>query len=190
MTVADASDLLYPLTLFCQNGGHPLPSCEAVEGEEMPEPYRGLLVHHGDMTSRLEGFFGGSIVIEVLHREHTSEVYRREVVLRVEGTGLPVEYGAIEIDLGAFDGELRRLILEQHLPLGGLLNRFGVRYRSEPKGFIKLGPDTVMQEVFGLPDARQFFGRCNVLLGEDGRTLARIVEVVRPAENAQSYAGV
>lgn len=190
MIVADSSNLLYPLTLFCQKGGHPLPSCEPIEGAEMPEPYRGLLVHHGDMTSRLEAFFGGSIIIEVLHCEHTPEVYRREVVLRIEATGLPVEYGAIEIDLGAFDGEMRRLILEHHLPLGGLLNRFGVRYRSEPKGFLKLGPDAVMQEVFRLPEAREFYGRSNVLLGEEGRTLARIVEVVRPAENAQSYAHV
>lgn len=190
MTVADANDLLYPLTLFCQNGGHPLPSCEPIEGAGMPDPYRGLLVHHGDMTSRLEAFFGGSIVIEVLHFEHTPEVYRREVVLRIEASGLPVEYGAIEIDLGAFDGELRQLILEQHLPLGGLLNRFGVRYRSEPKGFLKLGPDAVMQRVFGLPEAPQFFGRSNVLLNEDGRILARIVEVVRPVENTESYARV
>lgn len=188
MTVAEASDLLYPLTLFCQDSGHPLPACEAMDGATMPEPYRGLLVHHGDMTSRLEAFFGGQIIIEVLHREHTPEAYRREVVLRVGATGLPVEYGAIEIDLSAFDGELRRLILEQHLPLGGLLNRFGVHYRSEPKGFIKLGPDAVMQETFGLPEAREFYGRCNVLLGEDGRTLARIVEVVRPVENARPYA--
>jgi hypothetical protein len=186
MTVADTSDLLYPLSLFCQNGGHPLPSFKEIDGAEMPEPYRGLLVHHGDMTSRLAAFFGGDIVIEVLHREHTPEAYRREVVLHIESTGMPVEYGAIEIDLGAFDGELKRLILDQHLPLGGLLNRFGVRYRSEPRGFIKLGPDAVMQKVFGMPQANEFFGRCNMLLGEDGRTLARIVEVVRPVENLKS----
>lgn len=181
MTVASPHELLYPLSLFCQDGGHPLPAFERIAGESMPEPYRGLLVHHGDMTSRLEAFFGGEIIIEVLHHEHTPEAYRREVVLRIEASGLPVEYGAIEIELSAFDGELRRLILEHHLPLGGLLNRFGRPYRSEPKGFLKLGPDRVMQEVFGMPDAREFFGRSNVLLDGDGKTLARIVEVLRPA---------
>jgi chorismate-pyruvate lyase len=174
------TDLLYPLTLFCRNGGHALPSHEVIDGAAMPEPYRGLLVHDGDMTSRLETFHGGPVVLEVLHHEQAQETYRREVVLHVEASGLPVEYGAIEIDLGAFDGELRRLILEEHLPLGGLLNRFGVAYRSEPKGFIKLGADAVMQRVFGMPDAHEFYGRCNVLLGEDDRVLARIVEVLRP----------
>jgi len=81
---------------------------------------------------------------------------------------------------------LRELILEHHLPLGGLLNYFAVRYRSDPKGFIKLGADAVMQRVFRLPEANEFYGRCNVLLGDDDRVLARIVEVLRPADSAQS----
>jgi chorismate-pyruvate lyase len=183
MIATASGDLLYPLTLFCQNGGHPLPSCEVIEGAEMPRPYRDLLVHQGDMTSRLETFHGGEIVIEVLHHEHTAEAYRREVVLRVEASGLAVEYGAIEIELSAFDGELRKLILEEHLPLGGLLNRFGIQYRSEPKAFIRLGADAVMQHVFEMPKAQEFFGRCNLLLGENDHVLARIVEVLRPVEH-------
>jgi hypothetical protein len=185
ITAAD-TELLYPLTLFWKAGGHALPEYEVLAGSAIPEPYRKLLVHHGDMTSRLEAFWGGEIVLEVLHCEHTDEVYRREVVLHIESTELPVEYGAIEIDLSAFDGELRRLILEHHLPFGGLLNRFKVRYRSSPKGFLKLGADTMMQHLFHLPLAQEFYGRCNVLLGENDRILARIVEVLRPADFAQS----
>lgn len=186
MTATTASDLLYPLSRFCNDGGHPLPACETIEGAAMPQPYRNLLVHCGDMTSRLEAFHGGEIVIEVLHHEHTPEVYRREVVLRVEATGMAVEYGAIEIDLDAFEGDLRRLILEEHLPLGGLLNRFKIEYRSEPRAFIRLGADAVMQGVFETPGASEFYGRCNVLLGADDRVLARIVEVLRPVEKPQS----
>lgn len=186
MITANETELLYPLTLFWQAGGHALPEYEMVDGAAMPEPYRRLLVHHGDMTSRLEAFWDGKIVLQVLHREHTPQAYRREVVLHIESNYLPVEYGAIEIDLTAFDGELQRLILEQHLPLGGLLNRFGIRYRSEPKGFIKLGADAMMQRLFRLPDAQEFYGRCNVLLGENDRVLARIVEVLRPAEAARA----
>ncbi|MEA3209764.1 MAG: hypothetical protein QOE70_2821 [Chthoniobacter sp.] len=184
--VPASSDLLYPLTRFCEDGGHPLPACEVIDGAAMPQPYRDLLVHKGDMTSRLESFHGGPIIIEVLHHEHCPDGYRREVVLHVEETALAVEYGAIEIDVDAFDGELRRLILEEHLPFGGLLNRFGIRYRSEPKAFIRLAADAVMPRVFGTPEAREFFGRCNVLLGEGDRVLARIVEVLRPADEVSS----
>jgi chorismate-pyruvate lyase len=187
MIATAAADLLYPLTLFCAKAGHTLPACEVIEGTEMPQPYHDLLVHQGDMTSRLAAFHRGEIVIEVLHHEHTPETYRREVVLRVEATGLAVEYGAIEIDMNAFEGEVRRLILEEHLPLGGLLNRFGIAYRSEPKAFIRLGDDAVMQRVFEMPEAHEFFGRSNLLLGENERVLARIVEVLRPLGTNQSY---
>lgn len=180
--VSASPDLLYPLSRFCKDGGHPLPSCVVIEGATMPQPYRDLLVHCGDMTSRLEALHGGEIFIEVLHHEHTAEAYRREVVLRIEATGTAVEYGAIEIELSAFEGELKQLILDEHLPLGGLLNRFGIRYRSEPRAFIRLGGDAVMQRVFEMPDAQEFFGRCNVLLGDGDRVLARIVEVLRPAQ--------
>lgn len=178
-TVAEP-DLLYPLTHFHENGGAPLPEFEVVASPAVPEPYRSLLVHDGDMTSRLEAFHKGEIVLTVLHREKTETAYRREVVLRIEETGLPVEYGAIEIDLEAFAPEVRAKILEEHLPLGGLLNSYAIGYRSRPKAFIRLGADELMGRLFAAEECAAFYGRCNELLDAGGRVFARIVEVLRP----------
>ena len=75
---------------------------------------------------------------------------------------------------------LRAEILEGRQPLGGLLNRRGIRYRSEPRGFLKLAPDSAMGAHFGLAGSHTLYGRSNVLLGDGGRVLARIVEVLRP----------
>ena len=175
-----AADLLYPLSRFCERDGHSLPPHEILDGLDVPEPYRTLLVHRGDMTSRLEEFHGAPMTLRVLHREHDDQAYRREVLLCKKDDGLPVEYGAIEIHLDAFAPELRAQILEGGLPLGGLLNRAGVRYRSEPRAFIRLAPDSVMDAHFDLEGAHTLYGRCNVLLGGHGETLARIVEVLRP----------
>ncbi|MHA3770979.1 hypothetical protein ACXR0O_05510 [Verrucomicrobiota bacterium sgz303538] len=180
ITAPPEFELLYPLTLFRRNGGRALPSFELVDGDKMPEPYRQLLVHEGDMTSRLERFHGGHIVLEVLHCEHTAIAYRREVVLHVEKNGLPVEYGAIEIQLDAFEPELRGRIVEGRLPLGGLLNHYGIDYHSQPRAFFKLGTDVEMNTLFSGTGARAFYGRSNELLDEDDRLLARIVEVLRP----------
>jgi chorismate-pyruvate lyase len=177
--VATDAELLYPLSRFRQAEGEPLPTFEIIEGSSMPQPYRDLLVHHGDMTSRLSAFHRGRIVLEVLHREVTAEAYRREVVLHVEESGLPVEYGAIEIFLEAFPEKLRPLIVEARLPLGGLLNSHHVAYRSRPKAFINLGADPMMSRLFEVDDATGFYGRCNELVRADGEPLARIVEVLR-----------
>jgi chorismate-pyruvate lyase len=180
MTVVADSELLFPLSYFCRESGAPLPPCEVIHGSEVPEPYRSLLVHQGDMTSRLEEFHGAPMKLRVLHREIEGDAYRREVLLCAQDTGLPVEYGAIEINLEAFAPELREQILEGRYPLGGLLNHAGVRYRSEPRAFLKLAPDSVMDAHFDLDGAHTLYGRCNVLLGGDRRVLARIVEVLRP----------
>ena len=136
-----AADLLYPLSRFCERDGHPLPPHEILEGAALPEPYRTLLVHRGDMTSRLEEFHGAPMMLRVLHREEDAEAYRREVLLCVKDSGVPVEYGAIEIHLEAFAPELRAQILEGRRPRGGLLNRAEVRYRTQPRAFLKLAPD-------------------------------------------------
>ncbi len=181
MTITEtATDLLYPLTLFRQMCGGPMPSYEVIDGAAMPEPYRRLLVHDGDMTSRLEAFHGGDLVLQILQREHTPTVYRREVILHLEEKRLPVEYGAIQIELDAFEPGLRQLILEEHLPLGGLLNSHGVRYHSEPRGFFKMGPDIEMNMLFSAAATGVFYGRSNELVTDDGRLLARIVELLRP----------
>ncbi len=174
------AEILYPLTLFRRNGGGPLPPYELIDDQEMPEPYRKLLVHHGDMTSRLEAFHKGKIILELLHREHSGNTYRREVVLHVEDTALAVEYGAIEIQLDAFEPDVRDQILAEHLPLGGLLNRYGIRYRSQPRAFFKLGPDLQMNALFSSAASTEYYGRSNELLTDDGRRLALIVEVLRP----------
>lgn len=177
---APQGDILQPLSLFFQRSGQVLPPFELIKSDAMPEPYRGLLVHNGDMTSRLEKFHGAPMKLRVLQCEHEGNTYRREVLLCAQDTGLPVEYGAIAIDLTQFTEPLRSLILEGRQPLGGLLNRHAVRYRSEPRAFLKLAPDSAMDAHFELTGGHTLYGRCNVLLGERDQILARIVEVLRP----------
>lgn len=178
---APTQDVLYPLSLFRAKDGRPLPIVEPINGADMPQPYRDLLVHKGDMTSRLEAFHKVPMKLRVLNLERTPNAYRREVLLCARDTGLPVEYGANEINLSAFDESLQNEILEGRLPLGGLLNRAGTKYRSEPRAFLRILPDLALCRLFGLDLAGGFFGRSNTLLDERGTVLARIVEVLRPS---------
>ena len=41
-----------------------------------------------------------------------------------------------------------------------------------------------MNALFSTDPAHELYGRCNVLIGARGETLARIVEVLRPLGNA------
>jgi chorismate-pyruvate lyase len=174
------SEFLYPLPALYAAAGRELPTVETVNPAELSAGAHQLLVHSGDMTSKLEDYFDDAMLLRVLERQHTPEFYRREVLLYCAKSGLPVEYGAIEIVLDAFDDPLRSAIIEARLPLGGLLNTHGFRYRSEPHAFLRVAPCEHLAELFGLAKPEPLFGRSNRLLSADGVELARIVEILRP----------
>ena len=180
MTSTPTLEILHPLPLLYEAAAHPLPDFELVDPKSLPAAAHRLLVHTGDMTSKLEDFFADEIVLLVLQCDHTLEHYRREVVLHCEKSGQAVEYGAIEIELGSFDETLRGEIVQGHLPLGGLLNRHKIRYRSRPRGFLRVAPDLRLAEIFRLPAPVSLYGRTNQLLDAQDRVLASIVEVLRP----------
>lgn len=146
---------------------------------EVPEPYRGLLVHHGDMTSTLERFHGEEIGLEVLRQSaHDHRRYFREVILRARDSDRPVEYGAIEVLLPNFSPSMQAAILEGRQPLGGLLNETATDYGSSPLGYFSVASDalgTVFPETSG---GGTLYGRYNQLLGEEGACLAHIVEIL------------
>ena len=78
---------------FYRRAGLAFPVLRELTGEEMPQPYRSLLVHSSDMTPTLEQYYQQPMAITVLSRELQESVYLREVILRGANDGRPVEYG-------------------------------------------------------------------------------------------------
>ncbi|MBT5716676.1 MAG: hypothetical protein HOI70_07175, partial [Opitutae bacterium] len=92
-------DPLYPLSLIRRVRGISKLVSQVVEPNEIPEPYYSLLVHEGDMTSRLESYHGDSIKIRKLSSSNDGKAYFREVILETMESQTSAEYGAIEITL-------------------------------------------------------------------------------------------
>lgn len=172
--------LAYPLDEFYARERMPLPVVRPIAGADMPEPYRRLLVHEQDMTPTLEAWFYSDIHIEVWGREHRGNLYFREVLLRLDRDLRPVEFGASQIFLDRFTPEVRRLILDEYLPLGHILKMRDVPHRGQPLGFFALESDALLNRAFRLRDARVLYGRRNVLRDPEGRVLSEIVEILPP----------
>jgi chorismate-pyruvate lyase len=172
--------LLYPLDEFYARSGLAPVQVSQVEAEEVPEPYRSLLVHLNDMTPTLEAYHGEQIHLRVVARRQEGEVYSREVVLTLNGTGRPVEFGAIVIYLERFAPAAREAILEGWQPLGTIMRLHDVRHRSAPRAFVRVIADATIQEAFGLAEATSLYGRRNVLLDPEENVLAEILEILPP----------
>ena len=170
----------YPLHEFYLLAGLALPRIEALPPEQVPEPYRTLLVHDRDMTPTLEAYHGADLHLEVLRSYLRGEHYYREVVLHLEGNEQPVEFGANRINLNLFTCTARRLILEEYVPLGRILKDFNIRHANHPKPFLRVAPDELIGQSLGLSGSPILYGRHNSMLDPQGRVLSEVVEILPP----------
>src|ERR1051326_2133794 len=173
--------LAHPLDEFYAQMGLTLPPLEEVHGEAVPEPYKGLLVHHSDMTPTLAAFYQRDIHLRILGRRRRGNHYYREVVLLLDGTDQTVEFGAIKIHLDRFSARARQQILEEVRPLGHIMAECAVKHSSRPKAYLRLASDRFINQALGLNGANVLYGRRNTLLDPRERPLAEIVEILPPA---------
>lgn len=166
---------LNPLLADSLLGSQPL---AWITPQEIPQPYQSLLVHDHDMTSALADFHGEPISLTVLQVRHTDQLYLREVTLHAGTTGIPVEYGLIEILLDSFPPELRPRILAGDTPLGTILTTSALPFRSEPQGFFTVPTETLARIFPKSPSGKILFGRYNHLITDENTTLARILEIL------------
>ena len=173
-------DPLFPLSQLLEGERPELSALLETGSGPMPQPHRRLLVHDSDMTSTLERYHGETARLEELRRARKGMELWREVLLKGSHSDRVMEYGAIRIDLAAFDTDPRWAILEGRKPLGAILAEHRVVYRSRPSRFFAVRSTSRLESLLGLDAPAILYGRQNVLLGKKG-TLAEVVEILPPA---------
>jgi chorismate-pyruvate lyase len=159
---------------------HPtVPEFEVVPGDQVPQPYRDLLVHDQHMTVTLERFHGRPVELRVLARHVSGSEYARMILLALEGTDEIVEFGIFRMDLACCDQAVQAEILAGKTPLGRILIEHNVLRRIDPTAFLKIRPNSAIREWFGIPGDQPAYGRlasifCNNVLAIE------LLEVVRP----------
>lgn len=179
--------LIYPLNEFYEQLGLPLPAVTRVDGGDIPEPYRSLLVHDRDMTPTLERAHDRSILLRVLHRALVGEVLSRQVVLIPEGSQAPAAFGAIKIHLEHFPDEAKPLVLEGRQPLGAILRTQGIEHKGRPEAYVQVTADALIHNALGLAEPARLYGRRNTLVDAAGRILAQVIDIL-PPRNGNSNA--
>lgn len=169
--------LLFPLDTVYRRHGIEVPKVNVVQPDEVPYPYRTLLVHTNDMTLTLERHFGGPLTVRPLSTSLRGRWYTRRVLLAQSYSGKPVEMGAIRIDLQAFRPATRQTILANQVPLGRVLRDAGVDFQSRPKAFFSLTPNGEMLGVFWMREPRTLYGRRTEIF-VDHRKIGDVVEIL------------
>ena len=174
--------LLHPLSMMRRARDLPGLEFQEIESQELPEPYKELLAHEGDMTSRLENAYRSSIRVNMLRSSNDGKNYYREVILQTsDSPSRAVEYGAIEIQLSHLPDFAKEEVIVGEKPLGGILNEGRIPYGCELRGFFKISPDSSIKEAFAMETPVELFGRSNRIKARSGDTIAMIVEILPPS---------
>lgn len=175
-------ELLDPLDKIYKESGLPKPSVEPIDGDQVPQPYRNLLVHSRDLTPTLESAYDDRIHLRVIRRGHSQEVELRQVVLVLDRDETPVAFGAIRIHLNHLPAAVRAPIREGRLPFGRVLQDFKIDHSSRVAGYFRVFADQEIGTALGLSHPHHLFGRRNRLLDRSERPLAEVVEVLPPTD--------
>jgi amino acid adenylation domain-containing protein len=167
-----------PSGLFWCEGSSP--ELDRLDAWDLPETERSLLHHGRDMTTALAQYHRSSIGVRVLSKVEEGLALRRVVVLFRESDEQLVEVASIRIELERLEPAARELILAEELPFGAVLDRFGIYYRGQLQGLLRVGPDTTLQRLLHLRAPMSLFARHNEIVDESGHCLADSFEILAP----------
>lgn len=167
-----------PLLAFCEEEA--AKALELLLPDQLPEPYRNLLVHDSDMTGTLERYCGQAMMLHTIERIITPDRVVRHVELRGADDNRAAEFGAIEIHLDQFEAGPREEILAGELPLGTILKKAEMGFISRPTAYFRIQPGAALRHSFGVPEDGWLYGRCNQLLTPSGDAIADVVEILPP----------
>ncbi len=185
--LAEALHTLLPFHFFYEKSGIPLPDFRFLSGDEVPYPYRSLLVHSNDMTPTLAAFHHSKLYLEVHQHESNDLFVMRLVTLHAASSDIPVEYGAIAIQLGGFPEAMKAEVIAGLKPLGGLLGEYGVEHRGSPCAYFAVPADQQIARALNQRPGEILYGRCNQLIDRDGMVFADIVEILPRSNESEEW---
>jgi chorismate-pyruvate lyase len=154
-------------------------TAEPMPAEQVPEPYRRLLVHEHHMTVTVEAHHGDLVNVQVLQRRQQGNTYARKILLALKETGKVVQFGLVRIHLQYCSPAVRTEILAQRTPLGRILIQHDVLRRIEPTEFLRVMPGPEMLRWFNLTTPHVTYGRL-ALIHCDGKPAIELLEIVAP----------
>lgn len=150
-----------------------------VPGEEMPDVFRNLLVHHEHMTLRLAAHHGAPVHLTVREVRADADEYARRILLTSASTGGQkiVEFGIVRVRLDQTSPAVRAEILKEQTPLGDILIKHNVLRRVEPRWFYRFGPDSSVRSELYVDAMTPVFGRVGTIYCDE-RPAIELLEVV------------
>ena len=152
---------------------------DVIATDQMPQPYRNLLVHEHHMTVTVEEHHGSLVDVKVLEKKHEGNSYARKILLAKQTDRRIVQFGLVLIWLSYCSPAVQSEILAEKTPLGRILINHDVLRRIEPTDYLRVKPGPQMLQWFGPTPFEAAYGRL-ALIYCDGKPAIELLEIVAP----------
>jgi chorismate-pyruvate lyase len=137
------------------------------------------------MTEVLAEFFGCEVDLRVLEAETDPETgfYHRRIVLVAREGRRVVEHGWLSVALAALPQQVAEELVQGDAPFGRHLRTLATPFRVEADGWFRAEVTDEVASALGVRAGTSTLGRRSRICAEDdGRVLARAVEVLTPLD--------
>ncbi len=159
-------------------GDSEVPRAASIHADDLPEPYRRLLAHHGHMTQVLNARHGAALRVLPYRIRREGDMYGRRLDLFAEGDDRPVMTGIMIFNLALVGGSVRDEITAAGAPLGEILIRHRILRRVVADAFLRFDQDDPLVARFGRVD-QPAYGRL-ATIDCDQRPAVDLLEILRP----------
>lgn len=148
-----------------------------VHPDEVPEPFRQLLVHEHHMTVTVEQYFGSQVDVDVLAIQEKGDEYSRKILLRRQSDQKVVQFGIVRLNPSLLDKVVWEEIALEQTPLGRVLINHNVMREVKLYQLYQLEASHELAGYFGVDPGAAIFGRTAMIFC-DGRPAIELLEVV------------
>lgn len=159
-------------------GDSEVPRAASTHADDLPQPYRSLLAHHGHMTEVLTARHGAPLRVLPYRIRREGDMYGRRLDLFAEGDDQPVMTGIMIFNLALVGGSVRDEITAATTPLGEILIRHRILRRVVADAFLRFDHDDPLVARFGRVD-QPAYGRL-ATIDCDQRPAVDLLEILRP----------
>lgn len=159
-------------------GDSEVPRATSIDADDLPDPYRRLLAHHGHMTQVLAAHHGTPLRVAPYRIRREGDLYGRRLDLFAQGDDRPVMTGIMIFNLALVAGTVRDEITAADAPLGDILIRHRILRRVVADAFLRFDPEDPLVARFG-NEGGPAYGRL-ATIDCDQRPAVDLLEILRP----------
>jgi hypothetical protein len=151
--------------------------CEEITPEEMPQPFRQLLVHDRHMTRTLVAYYKSPLDLHVQEMHKVGNLYSRKIFLCPSETKGVVEHGLVRLDLKYMPELVKREILQEHAPLGAIMINHDIHQRIQARWYLRFPPDSSLLQWVDCQIPGPLYGRLGTIYCDD-EPVIEVLEIV------------